>query len=115
LALANAVDLDQLRQLLDSGTFDNVDERDAVAILFAQHFADTARRPSDEARAALARKFNAYQRLEIMAYIHAIYLANLSANSVDAWLERLRSKKSSNGTAVNATTGPSINSEKVQP
>ena len=89
LALANAVDLDELQQLLDSGTFGNVDERDAVAILFAQHFADTARQPSDAARAALAREFNTYQRLEIMAYIHAIYFANLSANSADVWLARL--------------------------
>ena len=74
LALANGVDLGELRQLLDSGTFGDVDERDAVATLFAQHFAATVRHPSADACAALARQFNAYQRLEIMAYIHAIYL-----------------------------------------
>ncbi len=97
LALANAVDLGELRQLLDSGTFGDVDERDAVATLFAQHFADTTRHPSDAARAALARKFNAYQRLEIMAYIHAIYLANLCGNSFDAWLERLSGRRVTDG------------------
>ena len=93
LALAHAVDLGELRELLDSGTFGEVDERDAVAALFAQHFAETSRQPTPEACAALARQFNAYQRLEIMAYIHAIYFANLCGNTFDAWLERLSGRR----------------------
>jgi AhpD family alkylhydroperoxidase len=97
LALANGVDLDELRQLLDRATFGEVDERDAVAALFAQHFAETVRHPSPSARAALARQFNAYQRLEIMAYIHAIYLANLFGNSFDAWVERLSGRPVADG------------------
>ena len=91
------VDLDELRQLLDRGTFGEVDERDAVAALFAQHFAETVRHPSPSARAALARQFNAYQRLEIMAYIHAIYLANLFGNTFDAWVERLSGRRVADG------------------
>ena len=97
VALANGVDLDELQHLLDSGTFGKVDDRDAVAILFAQHFAETQRHPSVEARAALARAFSRYQRLELMAYIHAIYLANLSANSVEEWLARLSRRETGGG------------------
>ena len=102
LALAHAVDLGELRQLLDSGTFGDVDERDAVATLFAQHFAETIRHPSPSACAALARQFNAYQRLEIMAYIHAIYMANLGGNTFDAWLERLSGRRVADGHASSA-------------
>ena len=93
LALANGVDLDELAQLLDSGTFGTVDDREATAILFAKHYADTLGKPSKEAHAALARQFTACQRAEIMAYIHSIYYANLSGNSLDAWLARFSGRK----------------------
>ena len=93
LARANGVDLDELQHVLDEGTFGKVDSRDATAILFAQHFADTARQPTADARAALAQEFTAYQRAEIMAYIHGIYFTNLSGNSYDAWLARFAGMK----------------------
>jgi AhpD family alkylhydroperoxidase len=90
LALQNDVDLNELSHLLDAATFGEVQGRDAVAILFAKHFADTRREPSPEAQAALAREFTPREREEIMAYIHAIWFANLSGNSADAWLARLK-------------------------
>jgi AhpD family alkylhydroperoxidase len=93
LALANGVDLDELQQVLDHGTFGKVGSRDGTAILFAQHFAATARQPTADARAALAREFTACQRAEIMAYIHGIYFLNLSGNSYDAWLARFAGRK----------------------
>ncbi len=93
LALANGVDLDELHQVLDQGTFGQVGSRDATAILFAQHFAATARQPTADARAALAREFTAYQRAEIMAYIHGIYFLSLSGNSYNAWLARFAGRK----------------------
>lgn len=103
LALANGVDpdeLNQLQQLLGSGKFGAMNEREATAILFAQHYADTQRRPSLEARASLARHFGAYQRAEIMAYIHSVYYTSLTANSADAWLARLKGRKSAHGHPV---------------
>jgi len=90
IALKHGVDLAELQSLLDRGTFGAVDEREATAVLFAQHFAETRRRPTPAARLALARQFTPWQRMEIMAWIHFIYFANLSGNSADAWLARLR-------------------------
>jgi AhpD family alkylhydroperoxidase len=90
IALRHGVDLDELRSLLGSGSLDTVADREATAILFARHFADTLRRPTPAARLALARQFTPYQRLEIMAWIHFIYFTNLSGNSADAWLARFR-------------------------
>jgi len=97
LALANGVDLDDLKHVLEADTFGEVNGRDATAILFARHFADTVRRPHAEARTALAREFSFGERLEIMAYINAIYFANLSGNSGDAWLARLRGLRVDDG------------------
>lgn len=92
LALENGVDMDSLEALLgrDLGS---VEERDAVAILFGKHFADTVRHPSKVARDKLREHFSASEQREIMAYIHAIYFANLTGNSADAVLARLRGQK----------------------
>jgi AhpD family alkylhydroperoxidase len=97
LALANGIDLDELTHLLDHGSFGNVTGREATAILFAKHYADTVRHPSEEALAAFSKEFTAYERAEIMAYIHFIYYSNLSGNSADAWLARLSGRKVANG------------------
>jgi AhpD family alkylhydroperoxidase len=97
LALANGVDLAGLQEVLDHETFGEVASGEATAILFGQHFAATARQPTAEARAALAREFTIYQRAEIMAYIHGIYFLNLSGNSYDAWLARFAGQKVETG------------------
>ncbi len=100
LALAHGVNLDELADLLDTGTFGAVDARDATAILFAQCFADAVRKPTPEARAALAERFTPYERRELMAYIHAIYLGSLCGNCADAWLNRFSGRKVDTGHPV---------------
>jgi len=96
-ALMHGVKLDELNSLLGSGARGRVDEREATAILFAQHFAETLRQPTPEARLALAKQFTPYQRLEIMAWIHFIFFTNLCGNSADAWLARFRGLKIEDG------------------
>lgn len=100
LALENGVDMDELSHVLDSTTFGQLNEREAIAVLYGKHFADTLRNPSAEAEQALQKSWTEKERAEIMAYIHAIYFANLSGNSADAWLARLRGMKVENGHAV---------------
>jgi len=92
LALENGVDMEDLGMLLGK-SLDNVDEREAVAILFGKHFADTVRQPSAQARAKLSAHFSPAEQREIMAYIHAIYFANLTGNSADAILARVRGQQ----------------------
>jgi AhpD family alkylhydroperoxidase len=90
IALQHGVNLDELKSLLGSDTFGALDDREATAVLFAQHFAQTLRHPTPAARLALAKQFTPRQRLEIMAWIHFIYFTNLAGNSADAWLARFR-------------------------
>jgi len=92
LALANGVDMQELQELLDENTTD-ADTSAAVAVLFGQHFADQVRRPSKAAKQKLQEHFAAADRREIMAYIHAIYFANLTGNSADAILARLQGRE----------------------
>ena len=104
-ALAHGVNLDELADLLDTGTPGQLDKRAATAILFAQNFADTIRQPTPEAQAALATEFTAYELRELTAYIHAIYLGSLCGNSADAWLVRLSGRKVDDGHPVAEALG----------
>jgi AhpD family alkylhydroperoxidase len=90
IALSHGVNLGNLQSLLGSGTVGTVDDGEATAIHFAQHFADTLRHPTPAARLALAKQFTPRQCREIMAWIHFIYFTNLAGNSADAWLARFR-------------------------
>lgn len=92
LALENGVDLAELAGLLDQ-SLDSLDDNTAVAILFGKHFADSQRRPSRAARDKLRDHFSPWQRRQIMAWIHAIYFANLTGNSADATLARLKGRQ----------------------
>lgn len=100
LALENGVDLAELQNLLESEGIHVQETPEAVAILFAKHFADTVRQPSAPAIQALERAFTPAQKREILAYIHAIYIGNLSGNSLDAWLARLRGQPVDTGNPV---------------
>lgn len=91
LALENGVDLTQLAGLLEQ-PLESLDDDSAVAILFGKHFADSQRRPSAAAREKLRQHFSPWQRRQIMAWIHAIYYANLTGNSADATLARLKGR-----------------------
>ena len=51
-------------------------------------------------RDALAKCFTAYERRELMAYIHAVYFGSLSGNSADAWLVRFSGRKVDDGHPV---------------
>ncbi len=92
LALKNGIDMDALNFLLGQQLGADTDEAQAVAILFAKHFADTVRHPSQAARDQLAAFYGGWQRREIMAHIHMIYFSNLTGNSADAVLARLRGR-----------------------
>lgn len=100
LALKADVDLDELRTVLQASSLGDRLGPAQVAILFGQHYADTRRQPTQDALAALSRAWSAAQVREIMAYIHAIYFANLSGNSMDAWLARLRGQRVESGHPV---------------
>ena len=90
VALKNSVDLDELNQFLANPEGTSLPEDAAIAILYAQHFAENRGKPTKDARERLKTVFNRWQRLEIHAYLHAIYLGNLSGNTFDALLSRFK-------------------------
>lgn len=94
LALANGVDVDALNDYLVGATDVEYSNSTKAAIAYAQQFAKQQRQISDNAKAPLNAEFNTWQRLEINAYLEAIYLGNLTGNTLDALLSRLQGRPS---------------------
>lgn len=96
MALNHDVDLNELNQILQSNHLDH-DQPTALAILYAQHFADQKRRPNKYATERLQKNFSKAEFKEIMACINVIYFANLSGNSFDAIIARIKGQKVEDG------------------
>ncbi len=96
LALKNGVDIEQMNALLASPDQPLANEREGIAMLYAQHFAEQSGKPSAEAKERLSSVFSGAEVREIHAYLYAIYFANLSGNTFDALLLRLQGKSAEN-------------------
>lgn len=87
-ALAVGVTPEELESL-SSGDFDRLPKEEIVALLFAQHYAETAGNPDPEARQKLVDTYGEDMARDIVAYIRMITIGNLYGNTFDAFLSRL--------------------------
>jgi len=90
-ALAAGVSPEELRQLM-AGEFDGLPEDELVALVFAQHYAETGGHPAPEARQRLLEAYGPDTARDIMAYVRIITLGNMIGNTLDALLARLTLK-----------------------
>jgi len=92
-AMAHGVSLEEVNQILGHQTaqLEAKDPAEAAAILFAQHYAEHRDQFDPEALDNLRQYYSDAQVDEIIAYIRAITLGNLTGNTVDAFLGRFRS------------------------
>ncbi|MCB5253435.1 MAG: carboxymuconolactone decarboxylase family protein [Candidatus Cloacimonadaceae bacterium] len=80
-------EIDDLFQL----QFDTkADEFELPALIYAQHFAETGRKPNPEETAAFKGYYGAKTAGEIMLFIRMILFGNLLGNTYDAFLSRLK-------------------------
>tara|TARA_B100001063_G_C16746288_1_gene547686 strand:- start:1278 stop:1865 length:588 start_codon:yes stop_codon:yes gene_type:complete len=93
-ALNNGIDIEEVNQLLAGVTGNISDEKEAVAIIFAQHYAEEMTKASNEMKTTFNEAFKGRAKLEVLSYIYAIYFANLAGNTFDALLARFKGKKS---------------------
>jgi len=88
MALEAGIPAEEIRQLM-AGEFDGLTEREAPAVLFAQHYAETGGRPTPEAQQRLLDTYGPDTARDVMAYICMITLGNMVGNTFDALLARL--------------------------
>lgn len=89
MALSHGVDAGDIQSLLSSelGKFP---EEEAVALAFAQHYSETGGRVQEQVRQRFYKYYGREKARDILGYIQIIYFGNLSGNTVDALLERLK-------------------------
>ncbi|HMV36814.1 MAG TPA: carboxymuconolactone decarboxylase family protein [Turneriella sp.] len=99
LAAANGISADQIASLLGSST-QSVPEEEKVALLYALHYAETNRNPSPLHRQQLVDTYGSETAHDIENWIHLIFFSNLSGNTFDAFLSRLRGEPNPEGNAI---------------
>jgi AhpD family alkylhydroperoxidase len=75
---------------LAAGEFDEAPPAQRQALLFAQHWAESEGMPAPEAWQALVATHGPETAADIIAHIRMITIGNLSGNTFDAFLSRLR-------------------------
>lgn len=87
-ALRTGVDREEIARLL-TGSVDNCPEDEAVALLYAQHWADSNTCPDPEAVDRLRQSYGAETAYAIDLTLRMIRVGNLSGNTWDRLLNRI--------------------------
>ena len=93
-ATSQGIPLDEVNQILGSqdGSLKASDPAEAAAILFGQHYAEHLDEIDPESVKNLRNHFSQAAVREIVGYVFFITFTNLSGNTVDVLLDRLRGK-----------------------
>jgi len=76
-----------------SGEFEGADEDEMLALLYAQHYADTNGKPEEESRNKLYETYGRARAKGIEASIKAITVGNIYGIAFDGLLRRLKGKR----------------------
>jgi AhpD family alkylhydroperoxidase len=87
-ALKSGVDQEEIAGLL-AGSVDNCPEDEAIALLYAQHWADSDAKPDPKATRRLEEAYGPEKARVITLILHMNRLGNLSGNSLDRFLHRI--------------------------
>jgi AhpD family alkylhydroperoxidase len=90
-ALASGVSQEEVDLLL-SGEVGHVGPEEAPALFFAQHYAESNGHPDPEMVQRLVETYGPEKARDIQAYIRMITMGNLTGNTFDALLSRLRGR-----------------------
>jgi len=90
-ALASGVSQEEIDRLL-SGDVGHASPEEAPALFFAQHYAENDGDPDPEMVQKLVDTYGHERASDILAYIRMITMGNLTGNTFDALLSRLRGR-----------------------
>lgn len=93
-AISVGISPEEVNKILSSQdrSLEASDPAEAAAILFGQHYAEQLGKTDPESVKNLSNYFSPAQVREILAFVHFITFTNLSGNTVDALLDRIRGK-----------------------
>ena len=89
MALEEGMSADEVAEIL-SGDIASAPANEHTALLFAEHYADSAGQPSEMAVSKLTETYGVDQSAQIVAVIRVITVGNLHGNMIDALRHRLK-------------------------
>lgn len=92
VALKEGISKTEIHTLL-GGEFEGADEDELLALLYAQHYADTNGRPEEKSRRKLYEVYGKDRARGIEASIKAITVGNIYGIAIDGLMRRLKGKK----------------------
>lgn len=98
-ALKLGMDKQEIDALL-CGEMADVPDGEMPAILFAQHYADTAGRPDDETWQRMIKQYGYKRAVHIRGYIRAIMVGNAQGNIMGAIKNRFHGKPEKNSSIL---------------
>jgi AhpD family alkylhydroperoxidase len=99
MALNSGVSEAEIEKLL-ALEFGHFPPEQAIALAFAQHYAESEGKPDPEAESRFIKYYGPEVSGSILLYIRMITLGNLSGNAADAFLRRLSGRPAQNSSAL---------------
>ncbi len=99
-ALSSGMNETEIKEILDLQFHANASEKEIPALLYAQNFAETDRKPDREVSRRLFEYYGDKTAGDVILYIRAIFFGNLTGNTFDAFLSRIRGVKAENSNIV---------------
>lgn len=89
MALEQGMSIEEIQMLL-SGNTENIPADEAIAIVFAQHYADERGNPSPESWQRVVETYGATKAMGILGAIRAIMIGNTHGIALSAFRRRLK-------------------------
>lgn len=99
-ALSAGISAAQIRNMLDLQFHADASDFEIPALLYAQHYAETDRRPDEAMTRNLIEFYGARTAADVCLFIRMISFGNLVGNTWDAVLSRLRGRPAANSHLV---------------
>ncbi len=92
-SLASGISENEVKKMLNLQFKADAKDFEVLALLYAQHYAETDRNPEPEMTEKLNNFYGEITANHIFLIIRMIYFGNLTGNTFDAFLSRLKGKK----------------------
>ena len=99
-AVSAGINKDEVKNMLKLQFKANATKFEMLALLYAQHYAETNRKPEKEMTEKLTEFYGKKNSKHIFLIIRMIYFGNLTGNTFDAFLSRLKGKKAKNSNII---------------
>lgn len=95
-AISSGMTTDEIRSMLDLQFHTSAADSEVPALLYAQNYAETGKNPDRDVVDRLFEYYGERTASDIILYIRAIFFGNLTGNTFDAFIARLKGEKAEN-------------------